>query len=61
MTKDNFLYPIIDRSEEQRKLALNQSNTLLELSKRLENIFPQIRNEYLKKNMIQILQQKEKN
>ena len=36
MAKDNFLYAIIDRSEEQRKLAVNQSNTLSELSKKIE-------------------------
>ena len=35
MAKDNFLYAIIDRSEEQRKLAVNQSNTLSELSKKI--------------------------
>ena len=40
MAKDNFLYAIIDRSEEQRKLAVNQSNTLSELSKKIGKYIP---------------------
>ena len=40
VAKDNFLYSIIDRSEEQRKLAVNQSNTLSELSKKIGKYIP---------------------
>ena len=40
IAKDNFLYAIIDRSEEQRKLAVNQSNTLSELSKKIGKYIP---------------------
>ena len=40
VAKDNFLYAIIDRSEEQRKLAVNQSNTLSELSKKIGKYIP---------------------
>ena len=34
------MYAIIDRSEEQRKLAVNQSNTLSELSKKIGKYIP---------------------
>ena len=40
IAKDNFLYAIIDRSEEQRKLAVNQSNTLSELSRKIGKYIP---------------------